>query len=187
MPRDRNRTADCQGEAEEESENEVWMRELQDTPLDRFPGIALGIYATGCPSFGQFFRWISAECCRRQHSYPGDNRESGNDGQRASETAITARTTRRHWLWVPYQNQLLSRPGCSVGVGLPGLYGQGFSRRMLTARIRIYPGRKGVLACRQVAIVISAFGEASHVLAIDRDDKAQIGSKVCDPINDHMT
>jgi len=91
------------------------------------------------------------------------------------------------YLRVPYQNQLLSRPCSSVGVGLPGFYGQGFSRRTLTTRIRIYPGRKGVLACRQVAIVISAFSKASHILAIDRYDHAQIGSEVCDPINDHMT
>src|SRR5205814_7497403 len=97
--------------------------------------------------------------------------------------AITATTTRRYWLWIPHQNQLLSRPCCGVGVGLPGLYGQGFSRRMLTTRIRVYPGRKSVLACRQVAIVTADFGKASHVLAIDRSDKAQIGSEVCDLIN----
>jgi hypothetical protein len=88
MPRDRKRTADCQGKAQEEPENEVRMRELQHASLDRFPRIALGIYATGCPSLGHFLRWIGAECCRRQHSYHGDNSESGNYGQRASEAAI---------------------------------------------------------------------------------------------------
>jgi len=90
------------------------------------------------------------------------------------------------YLRVPYQNQLFSRPGCSVGVGLPGFYGQGFSRRTFTARIRIYPGRNGVLTCRQGAIVTSTFVEASHELVIDRNDKAQISSKVCDTTEDHV-
>src|SRR5438094_459814 len=87
-------------------------------------------------------------------------------------------------LLVSYQNQLPSRPGCGVGVGLPSLYGQCFSCRTFTAGIGVTSRRKRVLACRQVAIVISALGKASHVLAIN---KAQIRSEVCDPINDHMT
>src|SRR5206468_11982595 len=90
------------------------------------------------------------------------------------------------YLRVPYQNQLLSRPCCSVGVGLPGFYGQGFSCRTFTAGIWVTSRRKSVLACRQVAIVISALGKASHVLAINRHDKAQIRSEVCDPIYDQM-
>jgi len=44
-----------------------------------------------------------------------------------------------------------------------------------------------VLACRQVPIVVSALGKASHVLSIDRQDKAEIGPKIRDPGNEQMT
>ena len=73
MPRDRKSTADCQDETEEEAKDEIWMPELFDTPLDRFPRIALGIYATGCPSFGHLLRGVGAECCRAQHAEKGDD------------------------------------------------------------------------------------------------------------------
>jgi len=49
------------------------------------------------------------------------------------------------------------------------------------------PGGYDMLACRQVATVASALGKASHVLAIDGHDKAQILSKIRDPSNDQMT
>ena len=55
------------------------------------------------------------------------------------------------------------------------------------ARIGINPDGNVVLACRQVATVTSALGKASHILAINRHDKAEIAPEVCDPINEQMT
>jgi hypothetical protein len=73
----------------------------------------------------------------------------------------------RHCLLVPYQNQIASGPAGGKGVGLASFYSQGFSPRTDTASIGINSGDKDVLACRQVAVVISALGKASHLLAID--------------------
>jgi hypothetical protein len=70
---------------------------------------------------------------------------------------------------------------------VPSLYGHGLSPRTGTALIGINPGGNDVLTCRQIATVISALGKASHVLAIDGHNKAQIGAKVCDPINEQTT
>ena len=53
--------------------------------------------------------------------------------------------------------------------------------------IGINPGDNDVLACRQVATVASAFGKASHILAINRHDKAEIAPEICDPVNEQMT
>jgi hypothetical protein len=101
--------------------------------------------------------------------------------------AIRAKKMCRHCLLVPYQNQIPSGPACGKGVGLTGLYSQGLSPRALPAWIGINPGDYDVLACRQVATVVSAFGKASYVLAINGHYKAQIRAEVCDPINEQMT
>ena len=53
--------------------------------------------------------------------------------------------------------------------------------------IGINPGDNGVLACRQVATVASALGKASHILAINGQDKAEMDPEVCDPINEQTT
>ena len=50
-------------------------------------------------------------------------------------------------LLVPYQNQILSRPGCGVGVGLPSLYSYGFFPGPGTSAIGINSGGKAVLTC----------------------------------------
>src|SRR5437868_2800958 len=100
---------------------------------------------------------------------------------------IRAKKMCRHSLRVPYQNQSPSRPGCGIGVGLSSFYIYGFSPRTLTGVIGINSGDKDVLACRQVPIVVSALGKASHVLSVDRQDKAEIAPKICDPSNDQMT
>jgi hypothetical protein len=57
----------------------------------------------------------------------------------------------------------------------------------LPARIGVNADLNRVLACRQVATVMSALGKASHILAINIHDKAEIGPEVCDPINEQMT
>jgi len=57
----------------------------------------------------------------------------------------------------------------------------------LPARIGINADGNRVLACRQVATIASALGKASHILAINIHDKAEIGPEVCDPINEQMT
>src|SRR5437016_4897483 len=101
--------------------------------------------------------------------------------------AMRAKKTQRHSLLVPYQTQLLSRPGGGIGIGLPGLYSHALSRRALPAGIGINPGGNDMLACRQIATVISALSKASHILAINRHDKAEIAPEVCDPSYDHMT
>ena len=60
---------------------------------------------------------------------------------------------------------------------MPGLYCQGLSSWALPARIGISADNNDVLTCRQITTVISALGKASHVLAINRHDKAEIGSR----------
>jgi len=92
-----------------------------------------------------------------------------------------------HQLPVPHESHIPSRQACGKGIGLPSFDVQSFSRRTGTGLIGINPGDNDVLACRQVATVVSALGKASHVLAIDGHDKAKIGPKVGDPINKHMT
>jgi len=67
------------------------------------------------------------------------------------------------------------------------LYSQGRSRWTGTALIGISSSHEHMLTCRQVTTVISAFGKASHVLAINGDDKTKIGPKICDPVNEHLT
>jgi hypothetical protein len=51
----------------------------------------------------------------------------------------------------------------------------------------ISPGGYDVLPGRQIATVASALAKASHVLAIDGHDKAQILPKIRDPSNDQTT
>ena len=68
---------------------------------------------------------------------------------------------------VLYQSHIPSRQTCGKGIGLPSFDVQSFSRRSGTGLIGINPGCNDVLACRQVATVVSALGKASHVLAID--------------------
>jgi hypothetical protein len=58
---------------------------------------------------------------------------------------------------------------------------------MLTSLKGINAGGNYVLACWQVATVLSALGKAPHVLSIDGQDKAEIAPKICDPSNDQMT
>jgi hypothetical protein len=70
---------------------------------------------------------------------------------------------------------------------LPSFDVQSFSRRTGTGLIGINPGDNDVLACRQIATVVSALGKASHVLAVDGQNKAEIAPKVCDPVNEQMT
>src|SRR6266480_6603860 len=101
--------------------------------------------------------------------------------------AMRAKKSSRHKLLISYQNQIPSRPGCGIGVGLSSFYNQGLSPRTLTGLIGINSGGKDVLACRQVPIVVSALGKASHILSVDRQDKAEIAPKICDPSNDQMT
>jgi len=70
---------------------------------------------------------------------------------------------------------------------MSSLYSQGLSPRTGTGLMGISPGGYDVLTCRQVARVASALAKASHVLAIDGHDKAQILPKIRDPSNDQMT
>jgi hypothetical protein len=58
---------------------------------------------------------------------------------------------------------------------------------VLPARIGINLDGNGVLACRQVATIASALGKASHILAVNKHDKAEIAPKICDPVNEQMT
>src|SRR6184192_4891248 len=101
--------------------------------------------------------------------------------------AMRAKKSSWHYLVVPYQNQIRSRPGCGVGVGLPGFHSQGFSPRTGTGAVGIDSGGKAVLACGQVAVVVSALSKASYVLAIDGQDKEQIGPKIWHPVNQQVT
>ena len=65
------------------------MSELLDAVLDRHPRIAFGIDATRVPSqFSNLFGWISAECCRAQHTKKGDNNCDTDGTQRPSKMAI---------------------------------------------------------------------------------------------------
>jgi hypothetical protein len=70
---------------------------------------------------------------------------------------------------------------------MAGFYSQSLSPRTGTGLMGISPGGYDVLAGRQVATVVSAFGKASHVFAINGDDEAEIAPKICDPVNEHMT
>src|SRR5439155_6974568 len=187
MPCDRKRTADCQGEAEEESEYKRRMRELLETLLDRHPRIALGIDSSSGSRLGHLLRRVSAKCCRGQHAY-NDNHSDGRDrAQRPFNMAIRAKKMCRHSLRVFYQNQIPARPGCRVGIGLSSFYSHNFSPRTGTFTIGISSGDNDMLACRQVATVLSALGKASYVLSIDGHDKAEIAPKICDPSNDQMS
>jgi hypothetical protein len=67
------------------------------------------------------------------------------------------------------------------------LYSHGLSARTGTGAIGINPDGEAVLARRQVAIVIIALGKASHIFAVNGYDKAEIGSEVCDPVNEDVT
>ena len=70
---------------------------------------------------------------------------------------------------------------------MSSLYSYGFLSWALPARIGINADGNRVLACWQVATIISALGKASHVLGINIHDKAEIGPKVCDPVDEQMT
>ena len=70
-------------------------------------------------------------------------------------------------LLVTYQNQVLSRPGCSIGVSLASFYSQSFFPGTRISAIGINSDGENVLTCRQVAIVVSTLAQACHVLAID--------------------
>jgi hypothetical protein len=48
----------------------------------------------------------------------------------------------------------------------------------------ISPDGYDVLPGRQVATVVCALGKGSQVFAINRDDKAQILPKICNPVNE---
>jgi len=85
---------------------------------------------------------------------------------------------------VPYQGHISSRQACGEGVGLPCFYSQVFLRRTGAAWIGINPSGNDVLACRQVATVASALAKVSHILAIDREDKAEIAPEICDSVNE---
>ncbi len=148
MPRDCPCTAYCQAKAQEESQNEFRMPELSDTVLDRDSRVALGIYAACVPHLSQLFRWIGPEYCRRQYTEKSDHKYYADGTQRLSKMTIRAKKMCRHWLWVLYQPQILSRPGCCVGVGLPSLYSHRLSPRTSTGAIRVNPDGKAVLACR---------------------------------------
>jgi hypothetical protein len=67
------------------------------------------------------------------------------------------------------------------------LYSQGLSSWALPARIGVTPDDNDVLTCRQIATVISALGKASHIMAINGHDKAEIAPEVCDTVNEQMT
>jgi hypothetical protein len=67
------------------------------------------------------------------------------------------------------------------------LYSYGFSPRTLTGLKGINAGGNYVLARRQVPIVVSALGKASHVPSVDGQDKAEVAPEICDPINEQMT
>src|SRR5436190_23889800 len=101
--------------------------------------------------------------------------------------AMRAKKSSWHYLVVPYQSQILSRPGCGIGVGLPSLYSQGFSPRTGTGTVGINSSGNYVLTCRQIAVVISALSKTSYVLAIDGQDKEEIGPKIWHPVNEQMT
>src|SRR4030095_6658917 len=100
---------------------------------------------------------------------------------------IRAKKMCGHSLLVPQQPQIPSRPGCRVGVGLPSLYSQGLSGHTGTGLMGFTPGGYDVLPGRQIATVVSTLAKASHVLAIDGHDKAQILPKIRDPVNEHVT
>jgi hypothetical protein len=68
---------------------------------------------------------------------------------------------------IPHQSHFSSRQACGKGIGLPSFDVQSFSRRTGAGLIGINPGGNNVLACRQVATVVSALGKSSHILAID--------------------
>jgi hypothetical protein len=68
---------------------------------------------------------------------------------------------------IPDQSHTPSRLACGKGIGLPGFDVQRFSRGKDTGLIWINPGGYDVLACRQIATVVSALREASYILAID--------------------
>jgi hypothetical protein len=58
---------------------------------------------------------------------------------------------------------------------------------VLSARIGINADGNLVLTCRQIAAVTSALAKASHILAVNKHDKAEIAPEVCDPVNQQMT
>src|SRR6478609_4945389 len=96
MPRDRARTGDSQAKAEEESQNEFRMRELFNTLLDRHPRIALGIDTPSGSRLGHLFRGVSAECCRRQDAYKGNDSDDRDCAQRPPEMAIRGASNKNY-------------------------------------------------------------------------------------------
>src|SRR5439155_18149503 len=157
----------CQTETEEKPQNEFRMSELLDTLLDRHPRIALRIDTSSGSRLGHLFCGIGAECRHGQDAYKRNDSDHRDCASRPSKIALRAKKMSQHCLRVSYQNQIPSRPGCSIGVGLSSLYSHGFFPGPATSAIGINSGDKNVLACRQVARVASALGKASHVLAID--------------------
>ena len=112
--------------------------------------------------------------CRGSHSAP-------------SAAARLRAEKSRYYLPVTYQNQVLSRPGCSIGISLASFYSHSFFPGTRISLIGINPDGEDVLACRQVAVVVSALTKASYVLAIDGQDDEEIGPKICHPVNQQMT
>src|SRR5206468_5178450 len=98
MPRDRPRTGHSQAQTEEESQNELRMRELLNTLLDRFRRIALGIDTSSCPRLDHLCDRVGAECCRRQHTDNRNDSDNGYDGERRSEAATKIKKMCRHRL-----------------------------------------------------------------------------------------
>ena len=72
------------------------MGELFDTFLDREPRIALGINPATGSRLGHLFRGVSAECCRGQDAYKGNNSDDRDCAQRPPEMAIKTRPTWQH-------------------------------------------------------------------------------------------
>src|SRR5882724_6239405 len=143
------------------------MPELFDALLDRHPRIALGIDSSSGSRLGHLFRGVSAECRHGQDAYNGNDSDHRDCASRPSKIALRAKKMSQHCLMVSYQNQIPSRPGCSIGVGLSSLYSHCFFPGSATSAIGINSGDKNMLACRQVATVLCALSKASHVLAID--------------------
>src|SRR6476620_8818016 len=64
------------------------MPELLNTLLDRHPRIALGIDSSSGSRLGHLFRGVSAECCRGQDAYKGNDSDDRDCAQRPPEMAI---------------------------------------------------------------------------------------------------
>src|SRR6476660_1392683 len=72
------------------------MGELFETFLDRHPRIAFRIDSSSGSRLGHLFRGVSAECCRGQNAYKGNDSDDRDCAQRPHEMAIRGASNKNY-------------------------------------------------------------------------------------------